>query len=68
MPRAAMTAAAHRELGACLPCQVDDTGDIGCIGHAHDRRGPAVESAEEDAPRVVVSGVAGVITLPSRSA
>ena len=55
--RAAVAAAAHRELGPGVPCQVDHAGDVGGIGCAHDRGGPAVDSGEEDASRVVVLGV-----------
>src|SRR6266511_4917297 len=57
VPRAAVAAAAHRELGARLPCQGNDAGDIGCVGDADDRCRPAVEAGEENATRLVVCGV-----------
>ena len=57
VPGPAVAAASHRELGARLPRQHDDAGDVGCVAGAHDRRGPAVEAGEDDAARVVVPGV-----------
>jgi hypothetical protein len=57
MPGETVPTAAHGELGACVPRQVDHARDVGCVGHADDRRGPAVEPGEEDTARAAVSGV-----------
>jgi hypothetical protein len=40
VPRSAVAAAPDCELSPRLPCQGHDAGDVGCIGDAHDRRGP----------------------------
>ena len=60
-----VAAASDGELEAGLPRKRDDAGDLAGVGGPHDRRRPAVDRRQEDAPRRVVAWVAGADNGPS---
>ena len=59
-----VAAAADGELDAGLPRERDDASDLAGVDGPHDRRRTAVDGGQEDAPRLVVAGIAGADHRP----
>ena len=58
MARDRMAAAPHRDVQVVLARQRESGHDVGGAGAARDERRPPVDGGVEDAPGVVVAGVA----------
>jgi hypothetical protein len=66
VPRLAVAAAAHGQLDAGLARKRDDQGHLAGVGGSRDRSGVPVHRGQEDAPRRVVTGVAGTEDRPGK--